>query len=63
MVGLAGDGGGTVTRHSKRRASVGFTVDARRAGMRAAPRVATQRIRVAAAIVAGSVGVTPYNCD
>jgi hypothetical protein len=47
--------------HSNRSASVGFTPEARRAGMRAAPNVAAHKINVAAAIVAGSVGLMPYS--
>jgi hypothetical protein len=49
--------------HSNPSASVGFTAEARRAGMSAAPNVAAHKINVAAAIVAGSVGLMPYSCD
>ena len=49
--------------YSNRSASVGFTAEARRAGMSAAPSAAEHRIKVAAAIVAGSVGLTSYSCD
>jgi hypothetical protein len=45
------------------KASVGFTVEARCAGISAAPSAAKERTNVAAAIVAGSVGFTSYSCD
>src|SRR5438046_7117413 len=51
------------TGYSKRNASVGFTAEARWAGMSAAPNVAEHKIKVAIAIVAGSVGLTSYSCD
>lgn len=44
--------------YSMRRASVGFTVDARCAGMSAAPSAAEHRTKTAMAIAAGSVGFT-----
>src|SRR5215472_6080297 len=49
--------------YSNRSASVGFTADARRAGMTAAPNAVEHRTKVAARIVTGSVGLTPYSCD
>src|SRR5947207_10944161 len=49
--------------YSSRRASVGLTFEARHAGMKAAARAPAERTIAAAAIVAGSVAVTPNNCD
>src|SRR5207249_3417506 len=49
--------------YSSRRASVGLTFEARHAGMKAAARAPAARTVAAAAIVAGSVAVTPNNCD
>src|SRR5215470_15906458 len=49
--------------YSNRSASVGFTADARWAGMSAAPSAVEHRTKVAARIVTGSVGVTSYSCD
>src|SRR6202163_2707832 len=49
--------------YSSRRASVGLTFEARHAGMKAAARAPAARTIAAAAMVAGSVGVTPNNCD
>src|SRR5207247_11090660 len=49
--------------YSNRSASVGFTADARRAGMSAAASAVEHRTRVAARIVTGSVGLTSYSCD
>src|SRR3989442_6580165 len=54
---------GEVQRYSSRRASVGLTFEARHAGMKAAARAPAARTIAAAAIVAGSVAVTPNNCD
>lgn len=44
--------------YSSRKASIGFTPEARCAGMSAAPIAAEQRIRIAIAITAGSEGFT-----
>src|ERR1700691_139155 len=49
--------------YSSRRASVGLTFEARHAGTKAAARDPAARTIAAAAIVAGSVAVTPNNCD
>ena len=49
--------------YSNRSASVGFTAEARRAGMSAAPSAVEHRTKVAARIVTGSVGLTSYSCD
>src|SRR5437016_6812006 len=49
--------------YSNRSASVGFTADARRAGMSAAPSAVEHRTKVAAKIVTESVGLTPNSCD
>jgi hypothetical protein len=48
---------------SIRSASVGFTPDARYAGMNAAPNAAAATNSVVAEIVSGSLVVTPNNCD
>ena len=48
-------------RQSSRKASLGFTVEARYAGMSAAPRVADANRSADCAIVTGSVAVTPNN--
>ena len=50
-----------IRRYSRRRASVGLTFEARQAGMNAAARVPAARTSAAAAMVAGSVAVTPNN--
>ncbi len=52
-----------ISGYSNRSASVGFTAEARRAGIRAALNPAEHKISVAMAIVAGSVGLTSYSCD
>src|SRR5258707_11734419 len=49
--------------YSNRSASVGFTAEARWAGMSAAPGAVEHRTKVAARIVTGSVGLTSYSCD
>ena len=51
------------SRQSSRKASVGLTFEALQAGMNAAASAPPARISAAAATVAGSVAVTPNNCD
>jgi hypothetical protein len=53
-----GSGCGEPIRYSTRNASVGFTPEARCAGMSAAPSPAEQRTRMAIAMTAGSEGFT-----
>jgi hypothetical protein len=53
----AGAKGWKSAGYSNRSASVGFTAEARWAGTSAAPNVAEHKIKVAMAIVAGSVGL------
>src|SRR5262245_44168969 len=57
------EGAGAGLRYSSRRASVGLTFDARHAGISAAARAPAARTSAAAAIVAGSVALTPNNWD
>ena len=60
---LAGANGWKLAGYSNRSASVGFTAEAQRAGISAAPNVAEQKTNVAMTIVDGSVGLMPYSCD
>src|SRR5882762_204063 len=54
---------GEPTSYSTLNASVGFTHEARCAGISAAPSPAEQRIRIVSAMTIGSEGFTSYSCD